>query len=355
MSAHPYSNAAPHRLWRKSISALGPDADPVVDFPFRLTPSDKVVAAGSCFAQHISGRLRASGYNFFVTETAHPLLPPETVAAYNYGRFSARYGNIYTARQLLQLFRRVYGRFAPFEDMWIEAEDRIIDPFRPQIQPDGFASEEEFQRDRKQHFAAIRQAFEQMDVFVFTLGLTECWEDIRDGAVFPICPGVAGGVFDPHRHRFRNQDVIEVVGDLSLFLQELRQVNQKVRVVLTVSPVPLVATAGSDHVLSATVYAKAVLRVAAGAIAAKHGNVAYFPSYEIITGPQARGRYFADDLRSVTEAGVDRVMTLFFRHVAGSPAAAAAPIPNAAHHEFATAAKALNDALCDEELLDVGS
>lgn len=32
-----------------------------------------------------------------------------------------------------------------------------------------------------------------------------------------------------------------------------------------------------------------------------HDNVAYFPSYEIITGSYNRGRYYDDGLREVTE------------------------------------------------------
>jgi hypothetical protein len=43
----------------------------------------------------------------------------------------------------------------------------------------------------------------------------------------------------------------------------------------------------------------------------------YFPSYEVITSPQARGRYWAENGREVREEGVEHVMRLFLRHVAG--------------------------------------
>ena len=39
--------------------------------------------------------------------------------------------------------------------------------------------------------------------------------------------------------------------------------NPKARLVLTVSPVPLAATASGSHVLPATIYSKSVLRAAA--------------------------------------------------------------------------------------------
>jgi hypothetical protein len=352
---HPYSGAAPHRLWRKAVAAAGPDTDPVVGFPFRLRPQDKVVAAGSCFAQHVARRLRDGGFTFLVTETAHPILPQAVATAFNYGLYSARYGNIYTARQLLQLIRRAYGRFQPQEDAWPGPDGAWFDPFRPQIQPGGFATEEEYRLDRAQHFAAVRHAFAEMDALVFTLGLTESWESAADGAVFPVCPGTAAGTFDAARHRFRNQGVDEVVGDLTAAIRELRAVNPRVKVILTVSPVPLVATAEDAHVLVATTLSKSVLRVAAATVAAREPDVAYFPSYEIITGPQARGRYFAEDLRSVTDEGVDRVMTLFFAHAttaAGETPPPSQPAPPA--DAFLDSMRAAVDVLCDEERLDPG-
>ena len=192
---HPYVGAAPHRLWRKAVAARAEATDPVVDFPFRLRPQDKVAAAGSCFAQHVARRLREGGFTFLVTETAHPILPAEVAGAFNYGLYSARYGNIYTARQLLQLIRRAYGRFQPQEDVWPGPDGTWFDPFRPQIQPGGFATMEEYRLDRAQHFAAVRRAFEEMDALVFTLGLTESWEAAGDGAAFPVCPGTAAGDF----------------------------------------------------------------------------------------------------------------------------------------------------------------
>ena len=353
---HPYTAAPPHRLWRKAVSARAFETDPVVDFPFRLRPEDKVVAAGSCFAQHLSHRLMTSGFGFLVTETAHPILPANVAEAFNYGRYSARYGNIYTARQLLQLIRRAYDRFTPQEDVWRDADGAYIDPFRPQIQPGGFPTIEEYRLDRAQHMSAVRRAFEEMDVFVFTLGLTESWQAATDGAVFPACPGTAGGTFDPERHLFRNHTVEEVTADLVAAISELRAVNPAVKVILTVSPVPLVATAEDAHVLTATTLSKSVLRVAAGAVAARETDVAYFPSYEIITGPQARGRYFAEDLRSITDEGVDRVMSLFFRHatVGEAQAERSGTSEQARHEQFAAGMRAAVEVLCDEERLDPG-
>jgi hypothetical protein len=346
----PYTNAAPWRLWRRAVAnPPGGEVDPVVDFPLRITRTDRIVTAGSCFAQNIARHVRLRGFTYLVTEPGHAVLDDETLAAFQYGIYSARYGNIYSARQLLQLFRRAHGEFMPEEPAWRQ-DGAWFDPFRPLIQPDGFASLAECEADRAQHLAAVRRAFADLDVFIFTLGLTEIWESAADGAVFPLCPGAPRGVFDPARYRLRNLTVAENVADLTAFLGLLRAVNPGARVILTVSPVPLVATAEAAHVLTATTLSKSVLRVAADTVC-RTGAAAYFPAYEIVTGVQARGAYFADDCRSVTEAGVAHVMRVFFRHAAEEGEAVAAP--KAVRPVF-EAGGAYVQVVCEEESLDEG-
>ena len=351
MAEHPYAQAAPYRKWSRAVGGTPPGAvDPVVAAKFRVTRSDRIVTAGSCFAQHIARWLREAGFNFLVTESAHPLLPDALAATFGYGIYSARYGNLYTARQLLQLLRRAYGRLHPRDDVWTQ-DGRWHDPFRPAIQPDGFATAREYELDRIRHFACVRTAFETMDVLVFTLGLTECWASAEDGCVYPVCPGTLAGTFDAERHVLLNFSVSDTVADLSAFMQELREVNPAVRVILTVSPVPLAATAMDRHVLVSTTYSKSVLRVAAEMMA-DDPAILYFPSYEVITGAFSRGRYFAEDLRSVTQDGVDHVMRLFLRHVAdaGSTLPSTPELqPDADHF---TRLKQAVDLLCEEAALD---
>ncbi|MBS7788970.1 GSCFA domain-containing protein [Roseococcus sp. SDR] len=355
MADHPYASMPPYASWRRSFQDIPmTEVDPVAKFPMTVSPTDKVATAGSCFAQHIARRLRASGFTYFVTEPGHPLLSEKLRAEFGYGVFSARFGNIYTTRQLRQLFDRCYGRFSPVEDMWRKGA-RFLDPFRPTIQPDGFASEAEFRADRAQHLAAVRRMFEELDIFVFTLGLTEGFVSREDGAAFPVCPGVAGGTFDPERHIFVNERAAEVVENMSVFIAGLRRVNPRARVILTVSPVPLKATAEDRHVLQSTVYSKSVLRVAAQEIADSHADVAYFPSYEIITGAYNRGAYFGPDLREVEEAGVEHVMRLFFRHATATAGEAPppAPAPPRKKDRSIARARAATAVVCDEELLDI--
>lgn len=322
--------------------------DPMGEAPFKISESTKVATAGSCFAQHISRKLSHSGYHYYTVENAPPELPNDEVAKQNYGTFSARYGNIYTARQLLQLFDRAFGTFHPSARVWQRQDGRYVDPFRPQVEPAGFESREAQEADTASHLSAVRHLFETLDVFVFTLGLTEGWHAVADGAVFPIAPGVAGGSWDEREIKFINFELEDVVADMLAFVDRLLGVNAKAKIILTVSPVPLVATYENRHVLVSNTYSKSVLRVAADKLARARSAVLYFPSFEIITSNATTHRYFEEDMRSVTEAGVEHVMRVFFDHLtlAGKPGATA---PSASlKKEFAETSKII----CDEEALD---
>lgn len=350
---HPYTGLADWAYWKQGVAEVPLQAfDPVVAVPFKISPTDRVATAGSCFAQHISKRLSSIGFQFLVTE----LGPAATGGDDARGGpdFSARYGNIYTARQLLQLFERAYQFFDPIDNHWYLRNQRFCDPFRPRIEADGFSTVAALSEDREHHLAAVREMFERLDVLVFTLGLTECWISKLDGAAYPLAPGVAGGAFDPARYQFVNFGVDEVVRDLESFLKKLRLVNSGAKLILTVSPVPLMATYAPNHVLVSTTYSKSVLRVAAETVSRSCDGVYYFPSFEIIAGNYNRGRYFGPDLRTVTEEGVDHVMSIFMRHLteAGTAASGSRDMSKAGERDVATAElRALAEAECDEELL----
>ncbi len=153
-------------MGRVDRASLNPASTP----PFKVSRRDRIATAGYCFAQHIALSLQKAGFEHLVVERGFPGADPDLLRRFGYGIYSARYGNINTARQLLQLFDRAYGVFLPKEPAWFE-QGRWIDPFRPFIQPQGFASLDELERDRSQHFAAVRKMFETLQVFIFTLGL----------------------------------------------------------------------------------------------------------------------------------------------------------------------------------------
>ena len=352
MDHNPYRGLAASQYWRSGVAEVGPGQfDPVTSVKFQITSHDAISTLGSCFAQHLARHIKDSGLRYMVTE---PLLETEEQteqAAMMATQFSARYGNIYTTRQALQLLDRANG-WETADDVW-ERNGRYFDAFRPHVRAGGFATIEELRDARVAHLQAVKRVFTESDVVVFTLGLTEAWMSTMDGAVYPTAPGVTAGSQDNTRHVFQNFSYPEVLSDLLDWCQRVREMNSNVRILLTVSPVPLNATYMPRNVWTSTTYSKAVLRAVAGDVATELSYVDYFPSYEIITSPQAHGRYFEDDLREVTSVGVKHVMRVFDRHYVLRDGTSDPREPT----QVRTASKMsdgqkVSDVFCDEEFLD---
>ncbi len=346
---HPYQDLPAHQFWRRSVGNVDRHAfDPVVAPKFSIARQDRVATAGSCFAQHISRKLQAIDFNYLQCEDGSGLADADRKSR-NYGTFSARFGNLYTASQLLQLFKRAHGRFDSAEPAWQRPDGRWADPFRPNVEPAGFESVEALNADRVEHLAAVKRMFAEAGVFIFTMGLTEGWRSRADGAMFPLAPGVVAGEYDPAKYEFVNFGVHETEQDMAEFLVLLKSVNPSVKVLLTVSPVPLMATYEPRHVAVATCYSKSVLRVVADSLCRRFAWVDYFPSFEIITGSYNDGAYFEADHREVNSIGVAHAMRCFLHnYVDRGPDAAA----HAAPVILPSTPGEGSELICDEEALD---
>ncbi|MBI1890317.1 MAG: GSCFA domain-containing protein [Burkholderiales bacterium] len=353
---HPYTSLPARNFWKTAVAdrdAL--DIDDLWRPKFSLTKDHKVVTTGSCFAQHISRALQSNGFNWVNAEPAPPELDEKSRARAGYDVFSFRVGNVYTARQLRQWISWACDIEQQSREV-IEEDGRYFDPFRPTIPEDGYASEKELWAARDTTLRAIRHAVESADIFVFTLGLTEAWMN-RLGFTYPLCPGTARGAFSEESHFFHNFTYEEILADLHFTFDEVRKRNPNVRFLLTVSPVPLTATATHEHVLVATTRSKSTLRAAAGFLAEAHSDVDYFPSYEIITGHPFEGCFFDANCRTVKAEGVAFVMRKFLAAIEGGASGRkqndeAGIAVSPASDTWRQEADANEDVVCEEIILD---
>lgn len=311
--ANPYMNLPKRQFWKTGVEQS--HVLSTIDLwkkKIDISHEDRIVSAGSCFAQHISHRLAKSGYNFIDAEPAPKGLPKNLHKHYGYGTYSARYGNIYTSAQLIELALEALGEIPSLDYSW-ENKGRFYDPLRPNVEPDGLDSHEEVIFHRKYHLERVRYLLKICDVFIFTLGLTEGWVCRRSGRTLPTAPGTIAGDYDATLYEFKNFTHTEIKSDLIKFMDLMKLLRGgECRFLFTVSPVPLTATAANEHVLVATTYSKSTLRSVVGELYHKYAEVDYYPSYEIIMSPWSRGLFYETNLRSVTPAGVDAAMRPFF-------------------------------------------
>lgn len=354
--ASPYLGRPEEAFWKTAVAGVqGTIPKNLYKKKFTISPDDQILTAGSCFAQHIGKQLRARKFSVIDVEP-----PPLGLAAENHNRFgysiySARYGNIYTVRQMLQLVKEAYGKWMPSEIVWRGRNGRYFDALRPGVEPNGLSSPDEVIAFRRDHLQKVVKALALMDVFIFTMGLTESWICSERGTVYPTAPGTIAGCYDPAAYEFKNFTFDEIYADMKELLHILqlqRREKPGLRVLLTVSPVPLTATASGGHVLCATFYSKAVLRAVAGQLCQEYDEVDYFPSFEIICNPWSAKTFYESNMRSVHPDGVAVVMESFFAEhgSAGVPKA----ITSSPHQET-DGARMLHqdpgDVICEEELL----
>jgi hypothetical protein len=350
---NPYELMPPKSFWRLAVGNRKPHQIEGLWAPkWSFAKHDKIATAGSCFAQHIGQALARAGYAWYDAEPAPAILPDSVKKRFNYGIFSFRTGNIYTTALFRQWLAWSLGREAPATETWAK-DGRFWDPFRPNIEPDGFASESELYASRDATMAAIRRAVADSRVFVFTLGLTEAWINKTHGYVYPMCPGTVAGEFDPARHEFRNYRYDAVRSDLVAAMEMMQSVNPGLRFLLTVSPVPLTATASPNHVLVATIQSKSTLRAVAGDLAEDRADTDYFPSFEIISSFPFKGMFYEDNMRTVARGGVDFVMRSFFAGLTvADSTAASAPAERPAPEAASLAETPAEDVVCEEILLE---
>jgi len=268
-------------------------------------------SAGSCFAVEIARILMDRGFNYGAKEKA---IDRETGVRYNGAlsendppQFSANWGILFNSPSFRQIAEKAFGK-RKFPRILVDTgaqPPQFMDPYRENVD---FPSVSAYERDYARHVAACRAAFTECEVFVITLGLNECWEFVYDGSVMSRNPqgaDIAGLI------RHRRLTVSENVAEIQRFIDLIREHNPKLKLIISVSPVPFLATAMAEqeHVVAANGHSKAVLRVAAHELSQRNEGIYYFPSYELVT-MCCRDPWDIDQ-RHVSRTAVARVMQLF--------------------------------------------
>lgn len=349
--AHPYSDLPAEAFWKTGAAHAEPGKVVRLWRPRnRMTQQHRFATFGSCFSQHISTELQRIGLAWVNAERAPQFGKKAYLREFGYGVFSARTGNIYTAAQLCQWAEWAAGESIPPAEVWPDG-DCFRDPFRPAIEPQGFASPEELFESRAVAIESFGEAIRQADWLIFTMGLTEGWQHAGQGHYYAMCPGTLGGSFAPETHVFVNLGLEETEAKMRRAISLMRRLNPELRVLLTVSPVPMIATASGRHVLEANGQTKSTLRTVAARLVEGDEGIDYFPAYDLVTAVPMVTRFLAPNMRAISPEGLAMVMA-HFRGGFEEPEAELPPGPaNGDEARFDTSRDELIDDLVCEELL----
>ena len=259
-----------------------------------LGPDRPIATLGSCFASEVRKWLVEKKYPISGTG-------PD-------GRYSPR--PLFNTASIRQEVERAFSVFAPSERVWhTTAEGRPVwlDPYRHNST---FVSESTITMELTAVEEELRNMFLAARLIILTIGQAEIWHSKDDGAVFSAIP--PKDVLDPARHGWRLMDYEENVANLNRTLELLAENAPAAHIVLTLSPVPLMATFRRMNAVVANGEGKAILRAAIGkAVGTWEGRVSYFPSYEIAQALPRKA--FRPDGRHVSAWGVAQIMAAFER------------------------------------------
>lgn len=262
-----------------------------------------LTSMGSCFATNIGRYFIENGFNYLIKEKLTKNVSKQGLNPYIAA--SAKWDFVYNTSVMRQIFEYSFlNNWMPKERWWKKDDLEVIDPYRRGAFYKTAHADDEFIK----HKNASKEALSEADVIILTLGLTELWRNKIDKKVFYQVPPKS--VLDFNKHEFYQQTVSDIMFDLETIYSILKYNNSKVKIIITVSPVPFNASFRKNvDVVSANMTSKAKLKVAADTFVSDYPDVFYFPSYEFVMMNQ---RYpFVEDGRHIHPSVVSEVMELF--------------------------------------------
>jgi len=133
---------------------------------------------------------------------------------------------------------------------------------------------------RHTEISKLYEGLKTAECLVLTLGLTECWYDTENNVWLNRAPPLDEQTLNSDRFEFRILDYNECIEALEPALSILDDL--KIKTVITVSPIPLLATFTNSDCVVANEFSKSTLRAVAGYFTNKYNYVDYFPAYEMV-------------------------------------------------------------------------
>ena len=303
-----YGNARTNDLRRypspdRDGSRLYPLAAPSAKPSFRINKADKIFTIGSCFARNVEAALEDVGMEVVSNETN---LGPVGDSL----GFAANFFNKYSIHSIYNDLKWAFERDS------YPGDDIIYEMQKPGLYADlqlGMSKLDfpiEDIRDFRNRYLDVMARAAEADVVIVTLGYVETWYDTKLGIYLNTSPPQPLVKADPDRFEFRvlsYSDVIGALRDLHALL--LKHRDRPLKMLVTVSPVPLLSTFRDIDVLVANTYSKSVQRAAIDEFVRDAEGVDYFPSYEFVMLSNPSVAWSRGDYRHVSPDLVARIMS----------------------------------------------
>lgn len=272
-------------------------------FASQIDYGSHIFALGSCFAENMAERLRRAKFRIASNPTGILFNPASIADAL--ARFAT--GKPYSESELTEHGGRWFS-------------------FDAHTSLDGSTAESALGNLNRALDTGC-EALHDADFVILTFGTAWVYELAESGHIVANCHKMPQSMF-----RRRRLSVEEIVAMYEPLIGQ--GILRDKHIILTVSPVRHLADGLDGNAVS-----KAVLRLAVEELAARHKNVSYFPSYEIVTDDLRDYRFYAEDLVHPSQQAVEYIWEKFADALLTDEAKAMLPrveqiVAAAAHRPF---------------------
>lgn len=279
---------------------------PAVQPRFCIKRTDRMFAIGSCFARGIEAALQKSGLRIESAATDFDRFE----IAENRKLTPLTFTNKYTTYSILNELTWALQPGAAFpEESLVDLDaERCFDPH---VSPALKLVDHAATLERRRVITDVTRRIKNCQVLFLTLGLVETWYDTLAQVHLNATPIKEMMDLHPKRYEFSRSNYLQNLENMER-LHELLSAyaHPELRIIVTTSPVPMIATYSGRDVVVANTYSKSTLCAVAQDWAEAHENVQYFPSYEIVMNSD-RDIAWEEDMRHVTGGVTRHVMDAF--------------------------------------------
>lgn len=240
--------------------------------PVQITPEDKVMVLGSCFADNIGSKLADGGFDVCVNP------------------FGTLYNPVSIANAVARLGAE--AAFGPEDCVEMGAGAGLICSWWHHTR---FArpTAEEFLENANASLLEAAAFWKDCNKVIITLGTAMVWKLLASGEVVANCLKRPAAEFS---HEMLS------VSQAGAVLERILKANPDKKFIFTVSPIRHLGGGAHENTLS-----KATLQLALQHI----GGSAYFPAYEILLDELRDYRFYADDLVHPAPAAIEIIWERF--------------------------------------------
>ena len=279
-------------MWPSAVEAGDPyrvggaNFRPTLSPKFKIERGASVFAIGSCFAENVQFALDQLEFEVLrlSNKATHPKMSEWFVPS-EFHETGHVYAEPFFHRYNLPSMAQEIGRLLGLDDR-LDGSEQIIEVREGEYRD--FHYHEHYHLP-SQDSAVARRAFvkssldriSDVSLLILTMGVTEAWLDKATSLYLNTTPPWAAVSHEPDRYLFQVLDWPALMRCGRRIVETVTSVTPSIKILLTVSPIPLDRTFTPDHVALATMQSKSTLVSVANHLKAEFANVDYFPSFEM--------------------------------------------------------------------------